>query len=337
MEKDPEMKGDGNSYTTEFRQYDPRLGRWLSLDPLMAQLEKWSPYVAFENNPVIYNDPLGLKVAGGGDKKDKGDGGTKKKKIKTYDKPEQAAWDYAAVQGITKDVYTKISIDGSVVLYYKAISGTDEPINEGGIIAVRGGSFKASKKATRAYNKKIEKEQNPHGIYWTDPVELARNIEWQRNRAKSETIEKAFETMFLEVFYFASGEEVFAVIYESIYALRMARLARIAPNGEGIAKIGRWGESQLAKYLKYAGEKPAKAFTTSLGKRYVDRLVNGIAHEVKAGLNVTLTPAIKTQILKDAEMIAKDQVKGAVWHFMQGVDQKVLDFLNSNGISYIIH
>ena len=65
MEKDPEMKGDGNSYTTEFRQYDPRLGRWLSLDPLMAQLEKWSPYVAFENNPVVYNDPLGLKVAGG--------------------------------------------------------------------------------------------------------------------------------------------------------------------------------------------------------------------------------------------------------------------------------
>jgi len=65
MEKDPEMKGDGNSYTTEFRQYDPRLGRWLSLDPLMAQLEKWSPYVAFENNPVIYNDPLGLKVKKG--------------------------------------------------------------------------------------------------------------------------------------------------------------------------------------------------------------------------------------------------------------------------------
>ncbi|MBI3220470.1 MAG: hypothetical protein HYZ44_13235, partial [Bacteroidetes bacterium] len=37
MEKDPETKGDGNSYTTEFRQYDPRLGRWASLDPLMKQ------------------------------------------------------------------------------------------------------------------------------------------------------------------------------------------------------------------------------------------------------------------------------------------------------------
>lgn len=70
MEKDSEIKGDGNSYTTEFRQYDPRLGRWLSLDPLMAELSEWSPYVAFENNPVLYNDPLGLKV---GKKETEGD------------------------------------------------------------------------------------------------------------------------------------------------------------------------------------------------------------------------------------------------------------------------
>ena len=37
MELDNEVSGDGNSYTTEFRQYDPRLGRWKSLDPLMAK------------------------------------------------------------------------------------------------------------------------------------------------------------------------------------------------------------------------------------------------------------------------------------------------------------
>ena len=60
MEKDPEMKGDGNSYTTEFRQYDPRLGRWLSLDPMMMMFPSLSPYIAFDNNPVIYDDPLGL-------------------------------------------------------------------------------------------------------------------------------------------------------------------------------------------------------------------------------------------------------------------------------------
>ena len=43
MEKDKEIKGDGNSYTTEFRQYDPRLGRWISLDPLMRMFPNMSP------------------------------------------------------------------------------------------------------------------------------------------------------------------------------------------------------------------------------------------------------------------------------------------------------
>jgi len=60
MEKDKEMKGEGNSYTTEFRQYDPRLGRWLSLDPLMMMFPDMSPYVAFDNNPVVFTDPYGL-------------------------------------------------------------------------------------------------------------------------------------------------------------------------------------------------------------------------------------------------------------------------------------
>ncbi|GEM_PF-5042564 len=61
QEKDDEVKGEGNSYTTEFRQLDPRLGRWLSLDPLMAKYPGMSPYVAFNNNPITIIDPLGLE------------------------------------------------------------------------------------------------------------------------------------------------------------------------------------------------------------------------------------------------------------------------------------
>jgi len=64
MEKDPELKGDGNSYTTEFRQYDPRLGRWASLDPLMKMFPSLSPYCAFDNNPIYYTDPYGLSADG---------------------------------------------------------------------------------------------------------------------------------------------------------------------------------------------------------------------------------------------------------------------------------
>jgi len=56
---DNEVKGEGNSYTTEFRQLDPRLGRWLSLDPMMAKLPWQSPYCSMDNNPIWKNDRKG--------------------------------------------------------------------------------------------------------------------------------------------------------------------------------------------------------------------------------------------------------------------------------------
>ncbi len=56
-EKDDEVKGVGNSYTTLFRQLDARLGRWLSLDLKGTASE--SPYVSMGNNPIWHNDVLG--------------------------------------------------------------------------------------------------------------------------------------------------------------------------------------------------------------------------------------------------------------------------------------
>ena len=57
MEKDDEIKGKGNSYTTEFRMYDSRLCRWLSTDPIFHEWE--SPYAGMGNNPVVFVDPEG--------------------------------------------------------------------------------------------------------------------------------------------------------------------------------------------------------------------------------------------------------------------------------------
>lgn len=63
-EKDDEVKGNGNSYTTHFRQHDPRVGRWLSIDPKSRKFPWSSPYVSMSNNPIYYNDPLGDEFIG---------------------------------------------------------------------------------------------------------------------------------------------------------------------------------------------------------------------------------------------------------------------------------
>jgi RHS repeat-associated protein len=56
MEGDPEIKGSGNSYDFGARIYDPRIGRWLSRDPLEAKYPSLSPYNFVNNNPIIYVD-----------------------------------------------------------------------------------------------------------------------------------------------------------------------------------------------------------------------------------------------------------------------------------------
>lgn len=52
QEKDDEIKGEGNSLNFEFRMYDSRDGKFLSLDPLSKQYPHNSPY-AFSENRVI--------------------------------------------------------------------------------------------------------------------------------------------------------------------------------------------------------------------------------------------------------------------------------------------
>jgi len=59
MEMDDEIYGFGGSYTTEFRQNDPRLGgRWWSRDLIVKPWE--SPYAGYSNNPIYFADPYGL-------------------------------------------------------------------------------------------------------------------------------------------------------------------------------------------------------------------------------------------------------------------------------------
>ena len=62
MEKDDEIKGEGNSYTTEYRMQDPRLGRFFIVDPHASSYPNISPYAYVANNPLIYIDPDGRDI-----------------------------------------------------------------------------------------------------------------------------------------------------------------------------------------------------------------------------------------------------------------------------------
>ena len=53
QEGDDEINGEGNSYAFEYRIHDPRIGRFLSIDPLAAKYPHNSPY-AFSENIVIH-------------------------------------------------------------------------------------------------------------------------------------------------------------------------------------------------------------------------------------------------------------------------------------------
>jgi RHS repeat-associated protein len=67
MEKDDEVfNSTGTSYTTHFRQYDPRIGRWMSLDPKKEKYPDLSPYSGMGNNPIKIIDSNGdtLKIVG---------------------------------------------------------------------------------------------------------------------------------------------------------------------------------------------------------------------------------------------------------------------------------
>jgi RHS repeat-associated protein len=61
-ELDNEAKGEGNSYDFGARMYDPRIGRWLTIDPFAAKYPNISPYVFVGNMPIIASDPNGKEI-----------------------------------------------------------------------------------------------------------------------------------------------------------------------------------------------------------------------------------------------------------------------------------
>ncbi|MEM6816865.1 MAG: RHS repeat-associated core domain-containing protein, partial [Bacteroidota bacterium] len=49
-----------NIYETQFRSYDPAIGRFEQIDPYASSFFELNPYQYAFNNPILFNDPSGL-------------------------------------------------------------------------------------------------------------------------------------------------------------------------------------------------------------------------------------------------------------------------------------
>lgn len=65
MEKDDELKGEGNSYDFRARILDQRIDRWFSADKMKSMTPEWSPYRFAFDNLMRYKDSDGNWVEDG--------------------------------------------------------------------------------------------------------------------------------------------------------------------------------------------------------------------------------------------------------------------------------
>lgn len=66
-ENDNEVSGSGNQYDYGFRIYDPRVGRFLSFDPLQTKFPYFTPYQYAGNRPIEAIDLDGLEPVSSND------------------------------------------------------------------------------------------------------------------------------------------------------------------------------------------------------------------------------------------------------------------------------
>ncbi|MGL6269446.1 MAG: RHS repeat domain-containing protein, partial [Chitinophagaceae bacterium] len=114
-ENDGEIKGEGNQQDYGMRIYDPRLGRFLSVDPIAPDYPWYSPYHFAGNSPISFSDLDGLEPRAMYD-------GWRSNSLKTgtkywYGDKFGEGWNYRRVVDNDKKIYWVISknVPGGVI------------------------------------------------------------------------------------------------------------------------------------------------------------------------------------------------------------------------------
>ena len=308
------------------RVHDPRLGRFLSPDPIVADptsSQSWNLYSYVGNNPLSRTDPSGLKFApgcGGLIPCDVGGGftvpGASLLQTITTWRARLTVTGALGTAGLQLGPISGGWGVGAVFYGERAELFGWEPIQDWGW-SVEFDTVQYPVYQTFEIATTLVEEQHPAD----EPVpksdsEIFREM-LERGEISAEEywmnvdppLDSVFDPVELLMPPYGSGGALKLLRNPKAWRSLFLRPGHIAES----VRLGKIGEAALNR----TGGKPQVRLRTSLGPRVVDKVRNRIGREAKVG-RVALTSRIRGQIAKDAELLRTQMSKGYEWHFYRG-------------------
>ena len=298
------------------RVYDPRLGRFLSPDPIVGDptsSQSWNLYSYVGNNPLSYVDPTGLVQAGpmcppGGPVMCMAGGG--------------GGGGGSSTRTIT--VTTTVTVSGvmSVTYRYAVPVWTEvwDPTLDHYVWHVGDEYYWGERSVPYSFSFNVT-----HTITVPDEsvAEEPADSEILGDMLRRGEISHDEYLMNVDPPLDSEADLVELLIPPwGIGSLRnvvrnpKAWLRSLLGRSGGIAesvRLGKIGEARLNR----TGGTPQVRLPTPMGPRVVDNVRNNIGREAKVG-RAALTSRIRRQIAKDAYLVQRGRLKGYEWHFSRG-------------------
>lgn len=313
-ENDNDVKGEGNQQDYGMRIYDPRLGKFLSVDPITKKYPWYTPYSFAGNKPIEAIDIDGSEEAYTRHAQYQKNQSLLRMQSEDANKPQIKAFDPTKEKWTTKwknsdNFFAKIGYD-IVNGFYTTGQQFSSSLTGEKYIHNLGGGFYESHGAFG------EKERTTHFVDAVTTLLPSAPV----------------ESKAVSLFNKASNVAVQSIERETTQTV-------VNQISKKVGWTGKIGEN----YLKSLGGVSQKYFETTVGQggRFVDQFVNGVAYESKVGYT-TLTKHVQMQIAKDVELLAnkvETGVEKVVWTFFEspvtgkaGASKPLLDALKKAGI-----